>query len=106
MDGMTLLAEARAAGLHVSAEGDRLIVRGPWRLSDMAQRVLERKPAILDALRGPVDPRLLETTCGIRHGAASAAWRSKIGGHWTCAVCHPPVSAEIVAERIGEWGER
>ena len=29
MDGLTLLAEAGAAGLTILADGDRLVIRGP-----------------------------------------------------------------------------
>jgi hypothetical protein len=36
MDGMTLLAEARAAGLTVEAEGNRLRIRGPQRAGEIA----------------------------------------------------------------------
>ena len=29
MDGLTILNEARAAGLEIKVDGDRLVVRGP-----------------------------------------------------------------------------
>lgn len=38
MDGLTLLAEARAAGLEVRAEGDRLVIRGPRKAEALAKR--------------------------------------------------------------------
>ena len=50
MDGLTLLAEARQAGLHVTVSGDQLVVRGPARLGSLARRLLAEKPAIVDAL--------------------------------------------------------
>jgi hypothetical protein len=42
-----VLREARAAGLLIRADGDRLLVRGPKRLQATAQEVLRHKPEIL-----------------------------------------------------------
>jgi hypothetical protein len=42
-DVVTVLAEARAAGLEVRTEPGRLVVRGPRSLETVAQRLLERK---------------------------------------------------------------
>jgi hypothetical protein len=42
-----VLREARAAGLLVQVEGDRLLVLGPKRLQAVAQEVLRHKPEIL-----------------------------------------------------------
>jgi hypothetical protein len=52
MDGMTLLQEARAAGLAVNVEGDKLVIRGPRRAEAVAMRLLKYKPDVLAALRG------------------------------------------------------
>jgi len=41
------LAEARALGLEVRAEADRLIVRGPRLYEPVAHRLLADKPAVL-----------------------------------------------------------
>ena len=30
------------------------------------------------------------------------AWRSVFRPHWICAVCHPPVSENVIAEWIGD----
>lgn len=49
--GLTLLVEARRAGLEVRAEGDRLVVRGPRRLEPLARRLLEHKAEVLAVLR-------------------------------------------------------
>src|SRR5688572_1000777 len=51
MDGMTLLAEARAAGLEVRADGDRLVVRGPRTQEGLARALLAHKPDVLTALQ-------------------------------------------------------
>ena len=47
MVGVTLLAEARGAGLEVRAESERLIVRGPSSAEPLARRLLDNKPTIL-----------------------------------------------------------
>jgi hypothetical protein len=51
MDDVTaLLQEARAAGLKVEADGDRLLVRGPKAAELVALKLGAHKPAILAAL--------------------------------------------------------
>ena len=47
---VSLLAEARAAGLEVRAEADRLVVRGPRSGAALAERLLEQKAEVLDLL--------------------------------------------------------
>jgi len=42
MDSLALLMHAHAAGLQVCTEGERLIVRGPKRLTALAQYLLTR----------------------------------------------------------------
>ena len=59
MDGLALLAEARAAGLSVAAAGDQLRVWGPRSAAPLAERLLAAKIAVLEALNAPrvtVDP--------------------------------------------------
>lgn len=51
MDGMTLLQEARAAGLTVTRDGDRVRIEGPRAKNALARRLLERKSVIMHALR-------------------------------------------------------
>lgn len=46
-----LLAEARAAGLSLKIDGERLLVRGPKAAGPIVERLREAKPAILDRLR-------------------------------------------------------
>ena len=50
MDGVSLLDEARAAGLEVRLQGGRLVVRGPRSREDQAQRLLAQKHEVLAAL--------------------------------------------------------
>jgi hypothetical protein len=81
MDGVTLLREARAAGLSVAAEGDKLVIRGPRRAEPVARLLLAHKPDVLAAL--------------------AADWRARhreaLAHH---AALHPPVEAARLA-----WGE-
>jgi hypothetical protein len=51
VDGMTLLEEARATGLEVKTEGDRLIVRGPRSAEGLARILLERKAELIVILK-------------------------------------------------------
>ena len=51
MDGLTLLAAARAAGLTVGAVGDRLVIRGPRSGAAVAENLLAHKSLVLAALR-------------------------------------------------------
>lgn len=52
---MTLLRQAREAGLRVRADGDRLVVEGPRRLESLAQTLIAEKPGILRALEQEED---------------------------------------------------
>lgn len=67
MDGVSLLIEARRAGLQVRAEGDCLVIRGPRRLEPLALKLLAYKQAVLAALRGcptcGATPEELELVC-------------------------------------------
>ena len=50
MDALTLVREARRAGLEVRTAGTQLVVRGPRRLESVAMALLDHKPAVLRAL--------------------------------------------------------
>lgn len=50
MDGLTLLDEARVAGLDVYENAGKLVVRGPDSLEPLARRLLAAKPQVLMAL--------------------------------------------------------
>ena len=56
MDGLTQLAEARAAGLSVAAQGGRLVLRGPRRAEAMARRLIEHKGDVMAALARETTP--------------------------------------------------
>src|SRR5262245_8286942 len=50
MDGMTLLEQARSAGLTVLVQGDKLVIRGPRRAGPLAERLLAHKGEVIGAL--------------------------------------------------------
>jgi hypothetical protein len=50
MEGMNLLAEARATGLRIYHQGGTLVIRGPHKAHALAQRILQAKPLILRML--------------------------------------------------------
>ena len=57
MDGLTLIEQAKAAGLTVRADGDKLIVCGPKRLESLAKRLIDNKPLVMAALAARPDGR-------------------------------------------------
>ena len=50
MDGIALILEAQAAGLRVSREAEKLVVRGPRRAEPIARKLLAHKAEVLAAL--------------------------------------------------------
>jgi hypothetical protein len=58
MDSIILLNQARAAGLTVTVEGDKLRILGPRRAEGIAKELLARKNEIMLALAGstPLPP--------------------------------------------------
>jgi hypothetical protein len=50
MDQMMLLDEARAAGLSVAIDGDKLVVRGPRLAEPVARRLLAHKSEVMAVL--------------------------------------------------------
>src|SRR5687768_9938149 len=95
MDGLTLLWDARAAGLTVRGDGDRLIIRGPRRAASMAKQLLARKPDVLAALAteaaDPTPARLCPDCQG--RGTETAIPR-----HWRR--CRPCVLASLPRCRL------
>src|SRR5262245_45285770 len=50
MDRLTLLGEARAAGLNVAVKGDTLVIRGPRRAEPIVRKLIDHKPELMAAL--------------------------------------------------------
>jgi len=109
VDGLTLLQQAREAGLAVKAEADKLVIRGPKCAEPVALLLIESKPKVLAALgeAGAWQARHREALAhwGVLHPAneaAQLAWREmQVRWHflhgqrvpeWQCAGC---------GERIG-----
>jgi hypothetical protein len=99
MGGVELLAQARALGLEVTEWNGRLRIYGPKEHEDMALRLVEHRPGVLEVLRYESDatthPR--PTTC-CRTCGGQAYWR-RSRGHWLCDACHPAPCVDVVAEQ-------
>ena len=107
MDGLTLLAEARAAGLSVEAQGARMVIRGPKRAEPVARRLIEHKLEVMFALRvAAFQRRLREWLSAGRPGVpllalpgveprdgecCSCAEPLEPGRAWRCALCREAV---------------
>ncbi len=59
MVAVSLLQEAEAAGLAVRVEGDRLVVRGPKSAGAIAERLLDHKAEVIEALSAEWDGEML-----------------------------------------------
>jgi hypothetical protein len=46
MDGLTLVEQARVAGLTVRADGGRLVINGPRRTASVARLLIAHKPDV------------------------------------------------------------
>ena len=90
MDGLTLLHQAKQAGLVVRAEHDRLIIRGPRSKESLARQLLDHKVEVLAALGEGVP-------------AASAD-----GGPWpvdTCLLSAEAFSVRTIDDLLALWDE-
>jgi len=136
MVGLTLLDEARAAGLTVLADGDRLVVRGPRAAEAVARRLLEHKTAVLAALA----PQVVESQAALDaqqdlvavpepaagrddHGGQGGTIEviepfppcprcnslelwQTLAGNWRCLRCDPPTTAIRVLEHVKRIRQR
>jgi hypothetical protein len=129
MDGLMLLEEAKAVGLTVLADGQRLVIRGPRSSEDIAQRLLEHKAAVLEAIAK--DP-LAGTIFGgkwiekLNH-EGKAYWEHPGTGHiedieppdpcpkcnnlelwqnalgdWRCMLCDPPTTSQRLLKLVAK----
>jgi hypothetical protein len=95
MDSVTLLAEARKAGLEVTTDGERLIVRGPKQAEPVARQLLAHKAEVMAVLQeAPVDACATPAPLGKvgRHGApcpqCGDTWQwPTTAGAWVCSWC-------------------
>jgi hypothetical protein len=72
MDGLTLLQQARDAGLAVESNGDKLVIRGPRRAEVVARLLIEHKPEVIAAL---APASTLPATIDLDDGSDPAWWR-------------------------------
>lgn len=103
MDGLTLLQDAEAAGLSVDVKGDRLVIRGPPRLSSIAALLIDNKAAVLEALalrseatlgavescEGHTVDELLAAVCDLCGSAGPVLMKmvGSRGAYWMCGAC-------------------
>ncbi|MFI5020863.1 MAG: hypothetical protein ACHQRJ_04305 [Alphaproteobacteria bacterium] len=117
MDGLTLLRQARAAGLAVRVKGETLVIHGPRRAERVARLLIDRKPEVMAALAkgAAIEPwravdwlahfaRCAERWGRLEHSEAQAArlawselqcrWHRLYGGRvpaQLCAGCGKPI---------------
>lgn len=93
MGSLKLLEEARAVGLKVHAQGERLIVKGPRSAEALAKALLARKAEVMELLRRPffIDARddpLPCPTCGASVQLEPMRPDEAPTRIWTCPGCH------------------
>lgn len=93
---MSLLRDARAAGLTITSDGDRLLVRGPRQAEPLARALGANKAAVLAAL---ADPCLSGPTVLPRAGWTRSAWIANLRRLAArCEQVRPDRAAELRAE--------
>ena len=131
MGSLTLLEHARAAGLVVRADGDRIVVRGPSTAAALAQQLLARKHEILpllveaapdapaDLYLDPLDRRVVEairtgdtfvlrpidaaeSSPDIPAGWTRASWIDRL--RYMATACEPYVPER--AAELRAWADR
>ncbi len=101
MTAASLVADLRARGVTLVADGNKLRCRPKSALSNADLAALaELKPQIIAALHTPktdaADARIVCYSC-----RSGRFWRSS-GGMVICATCHPPATSDLVSA----WIER
>jgi hypothetical protein len=79
LDGLLLIAQARAAGLEVRADGERLVIRGPRVAEALALALRDRKPEIMALLsRGAAEVQWREAAFRQRIRPTGPIWPPRI----------------------------
>ena len=115
MDAMTLLREAREAGLAVHIDGDNLVVEGPKTAAPVVEKLRQYKAEIMAALGAPCCPACARRTgppLDIGDGCESHHITPEMVGRWwtlaesmgaTVSWCHccagPAPSGALVCRR-------
>jgi hypothetical protein len=126
MVGLRLLEAARAAGLTVMAEGDRLVVRGPKHAGKLALQLLNSKAEVMAAMaRADTAPPGQPTGDTVEFGDdVIAVWEDSpdvpdpcpicgsvlrwwnLLGHDRCLICDPPATASKLLARVQSIRQR
>jgi len=120
MVGLRLLDEARAAGLSVTADGERLVIRGPKRAASVARRLIAGKSDVMAALAArdhmrqscplgeiaessddfvPAWEDCPEVPAPCPRCASVARWWNSLGES-RCLSCEPPNAAWTLLRRV------
>jgi hypothetical protein len=108
MDALTLIDQARKAGLAISSSDGKLIVRGPKKAEPVVRLLAARKQEVLSALAQATGWRARHREAlehwGLFHSAAEAAglawgeiqvrWHRRHGrlaSEWQCVGCSEPI---------------
>jgi hypothetical protein len=84
MDAGTLIAQARAAGLTLLVEGDRVIVRGPRRAEPIVAALREHKAAVFALLAVTMAGPPANCTEPEAHRRSGHLWHVVPGLGWYC----------------------
>jgi hypothetical protein len=99
MECVTLLHEAREAGLEVCADGDRLVVRGPRSAEALARTLLARKAELLRMLADPY-PRGVDIPLAIEE--TSPTLREENSSRIPDGVTSLPDDAEVLERDLAQ----
>ena len=97
MDGLTLLLDARRAGLEVTVRDDQLVLQGPRRLEPLAKALIAEKPLVLAALaeEHEVEWRVAAMRPQVTATGAIPLLLARPGAPWSpgrCCSCGDPLS--------------
>jgi hypothetical protein len=84
MDVVVLLEEARARGLEVRADGDRLVMRGPRSAEALVRQLLAHKVALVRLLSAPPADVIANEPCDVCGSRERWLW---LDGRKLCRVC-------------------
>ena len=100
MDCLMLLNDARAAGLVVLVDGDRLVIRGPRSAHAVAQRLLEHKAEVMRALATPAVSKVPAVAASVDHQGDPGDCDEDPGALAPCPACG---SLDLWQTIVGNW---
>jgi len=120
MEGLTLLREAREAGLRIAVVGDSLEIEGPKAAAPVVERIRQHKAEIMAALQAPCCPACARRDgppIDISDGCESHGVTAEAVAHWWtlaqemdrtvgwCQCCAGPAPSGALVCRKCEGGE-